>query len=124
MEIMENIPINLHSRIFYNKLENLYRIKIPIMVGLDLASVYRKFNPNKLQKSIGLGGIEVNAMEIIAKIMNAKFLYKNQEQSLIRNETNELNLAYLRVLSKDNEIPFDNSDPIEFDTIRTPEENA
>lgn len=122
---VENIPSNLHGQIFFNKLLNLNGIKIPIMVGLDLASVYRKFNPNKPGKRhIGLGGMEVNAMEIIGKSMNAHFLYKSQDQSNIRNETNQLNVAYLHMLSQDMEMPFDNSELIDFDIIRTAEENA
>lgn len=124
----ESIPNELHRHIFYNKLMNLNGIKIPIMVGLDLASVYRKFNPNRYnddgKRHVGLGGMEVNAMEIISKSMNAHFLYKSQDQSNIRNETNQLNVNYLHVLSEDLVMPFDKSEPINFDIIRTAEENA
>lgn len=116
-------PNNLYARIFYNKVCNVHQLEIPIMVGLDLASVYRKVNPLRVTK-IGLGGSEVNAMEIVASSMNATFRYKFQDLLSIRSETDKLTLAFLRMLSKDNEVSYDNGRPIEFDVIRTKQDNA
>lgn len=115
-------PIDLHSKIFYDKVSNVHQLKVPIMIQFDLASVYRKVNPRRHDHKVGLGGSEVNAMEIVAKSMNATFSYKALDFSTIRNVTDNLTLAFLRQLTKDNEVPFDNGEPIEFDIVQTAQE--